>query len=76
MYEYNLLSVACVYVISGLTNHLVFNNQLDGSSLEKTNFSAGINCFLWMGPYEISPFSVSVSFDITIVQVLFKQPYS
>lgn len=39
MYEYNLLSVACVYVISGLTNYLVFDNQLDGSSLEKTNFS-------------------------------------
>lgn len=39
MYEYNLLRVACVYVISGLTNHLVFDNQLDDSSLEKTNFS-------------------------------------
>lgn len=47
MYEYNLLSVACVYVLSGLTNYLVFDNQLDGSSLEKTNFPllAGINCF-------------------------------
>lgn len=39
MYEYNLLSVAYVYVISGLTNYFVFDNKLDGSSLEKTNFS-------------------------------------
>lgn len=73
--EYNLFS--CVRMCDFWTYYFVLDKELGTSSLEDIRFQQSLvahGSSLLVRSFGVYPFCVSVSIDIAIVQVLFRQP--
>lgn len=71
--------LSCLGIYHFRADHIVLDSPLRGSCLRKTN-SASLSSFqflsigwLVVGPWKMSPFLVSISMGIIIVQVLLRQ---
>lgn len=71
----------CLGIYHFRADHIVLDSPLRGSCLRKTNF-ASLSSFqflsigwLVVGPWKMSPFLVSISMGIIIVQILLRQSY-